>query len=52
MIYGFFDDSGKENQSGNPDVVMAGYFGSLDSSELSRQWIDLLIKHGVKSPPP
>jgi hypothetical protein len=48
MIYGFFDDSGKENQSGNPYVVMAGYFGSLESwLELSRQWIDLLIKHGV-----
>jgi hypothetical protein len=31
MIYGFFDDSGKESQTGSPYVVMAGYYGSLES---------------------
>jgi hypothetical protein len=48
MIYGFFDDSGKENESGNPYVVMAGYFGSVDGwTELSRQWFELLAKHEI-----
>jgi hypothetical protein len=50
MIYGFLDDSGKEGQETNPYVVMAGYIGSVDLwLELSRKWIDLLVKHGINA---
>ena len=47
MIVGFFDDSGKESDTGNRFVVLAG-FSALDYSpfqKLHLQWAELLYRH-------
>ncbi len=42
----FFDDSGKESDSSNRFVVMAGY-ATEDWGEFSKRWRALLLKYGL-----
>ena len=48
MIHIFLDDSGKESQSTNPWVCMAGYLAELEPLvALNGKWRQLLIRHGI-----
>jgi hypothetical protein len=49
MIHLFLDDSGKEGQSTNPWVCMAGYVADYEPYiALIGKWRQLLAVHGIK----
>ena len=48
LVHCFLDDSGKDGQSTNPFVVMAGYFGEEAAwNDLQMRWDKLLLKHAI-----
>lgn len=48
MIHCFLDDSGKDGQSSNPWVIMAGYLLGFDAVvNLNEKWLQLLMKHRI-----